>query len=121
MFLADKEAGKLVKDNFVVVTLVVMESKEKKDLENAGGLDLMKQWDGEGAGLPFMVVLNASGKKLADSTEKSADGKKIGNIGYPARPNEIAWFMKMLDTAPRLNKADKGKIEAWLKANAPKM
>ena len=112
--------AKLLGDNYVIVHLDVMENEGKKDLENAGGIELMKQWNGEKAGLPFLVVLDANGKKLADSNETKPDGSLIGNIGYPARPNEIAHFMKMLKTAPRLKDADRMKIQTWLTEHAPK-
>src|SRR4051794_35444307 len=36
-FLADKTMGDLITDNFVVLHLDVLESPEKKSLENAGG------------------------------------------------------------------------------------
>lgn len=117
-FLADKEMSKVMEDNFVIVHLDVMENGDKVALENAGGMDLMKQWDGEKAGLPFTVILDASGKKLIDSNEK---GKEGGNIGYPAAPNEIAHFMKMLvESAPRLTKPQYASIKKWLTEHAPK-
>lgn len=114
-FLADQSMGKLMSDNFVIVHLDVQESKDKKDLENAGGEDLMTQWKGEG--LPFSVVLDAKGTKLADS---NLDPTKMSNIGYPAKPEEIAHFMKMLKTAPKMNAGQKTQIEKWLTEHAPK-
>jgi thioredoxin-related protein len=116
-FLADKDMGKLMTDNFVIVHLDVMEHDGKKDLENAGGEDLMKQWNGSKAGLPFLVILDPAGKKLADSNLTGEDGT---NIGYPAKPEEIAHFMKMLKSAPNMSDESRTKIEGWLKANAPK-
>ncbi len=41
-------------------------------------------------GIPWIAFLDAKGKVLADS-----DGPS-GNIGYPAAPSEIAYFMDML-------------------------
>jgi thioredoxin-related protein len=115
-FLADPSMGKLMSDNFVIVHLDVLENApDKKPLENAGGEELLKQWKGEG--LPFTVVLDPKGKKVADS---NSDPEKMSNIGYPAKPEEIAHFMKMLKTAPRLSQGQRKSIENWLTANAPK-
>lgn len=114
-FLADETMARLMNDNFVIVHLDVLENPDKKSLENAGGEDLLKQWNGEG--LPFTVVLDAKGSVVADSNLEKG---KSSNIGYPAKPEEIAHFMKMLKTAPRLSVADRGKIESWLTAHAPK-
>lgn len=64
------------------------------------------------SGIPFFAMLDSNGKKLIDST-----GDK-GNIGYPAQPDEIAHFMKMIQqTAPKLTKEQLASIEAPLKAN----
>jgi len=98
--------------SFVVVHLDVNESPNKKDLENEGGEALMTGW--HGSGLPFMVVLDPAGKVLTDSNLNG------NNIGYPAKPEEIAQFMKMLDSAPRMSKAAKEQIRTWLVSHAPK-
>src|SRR5438552_1226205 len=109
--------SKLLNANYVIVKLDVQEQPDKKSLENAGGADYMKQWNGEKAGLPFMVVIDPSGKKLADSNR---EGTQATNIGYPAKPEEIAYFMSMLKTATRLTEKQRTQIEAWLKEHAPK-
>ena len=63
----------------------------------------------ESGGVPWMVVLDASGKELASSHGPD------GNIGYPFQPNEIAHFMTMLrDTRTRLTDADLDVIAADL-------
>jgi len=80
-------------------------------------MDYMKKWSGEKAGLPFMVILDPSGKKLIDS---NVDDAKQSNIGYPAKPDEIAHFMKMLGSAPGLDKSQKQRIQTWLTVHAPK-
>jgi hypothetical protein len=117
VFLADKEMGKIMKDNFVIVKLDVNENGDKVSLENPGGRAVMKDLNGEQSGLPFMAILDAKGKKLVDTNR---DGTQKSNIGYPARPEEIEHFMKMLKTAPRLSDADRTRIETWLKEHAPK-
>lgn len=66
---------------------------------------------GESGGVPWMVILDASGKELASSLGPD------GNIGYPFQPNEIAHFITMLrDTRKRLTDADLDSIAADLNA-----
>ncbi len=63
----------------------------------------------ESGGVPWMVILDASGKELASSHGPD------GNIGYPYQPNEIAHFITMLrDTRKRLTDADLDSIAADL-------
>ena len=65
----------------------------------------------ESGGVPWMVILDASGKELASSHGPD------GNIGYPYQPNEIAHFITMLrDTRKRLTDADLDSIAADLNA-----
>ena len=76
----------------------------------------MKDLGGEKSGLPFFAFLDAKGKKLADSNVMPGNQ----NIGYPAAPDEIAAFEKLLErTAPRMKAADREKVVAYLKKAAP--
>ncbi|HSI71681.1 MAG TPA: hypothetical protein VK934_00770 [Fimbriimonas sp.] len=109
---------KLLESSYVLVKLDVLEGPDKKNLENAGGEAVMERLGGKGAGLPFMGVVDPSGKVLINSNEKEG---KTGNIGYPAAPNEIAHFLEMLrKTAPRLGEQQRSKIKVWLEQNAPR-
>ena len=63
--------------------------------------------DDQSAGIPWMSILDGDGKKLVTS-----DGPQ-GNIGYPAKPEEIAYFVEMLKNAGR---PDAGKIAEIKKA-----
>ncbi|HSC38001.1 MAG TPA: thioredoxin family protein, partial [Chitinophagaceae bacterium] len=97
--LDDPACKKMFDDNYVITYLDVMESKGKESLENPGSLDLLKQYKGEKAGLPFWLVLDAHDKPLADSQIRpdgaglDAPGK---NTGCPAEPNEVAHFTSVL-------------------------
>lgn len=111
--------SKLMNANYEIVHIDVLENGPKKSLENPGGNELLEKYAGKTSGIPFMVIFDASGKKLIDSNA-SIGGKPASNIGYPAEPGEIAHFMTMLKTAPRLSAEGRSEIEGWLKANAPK-
>ncbi len=64
-----------------------------------GGKALKAKLSGSAnGGIPFFVVLEPDGTKVADS-----NGAK-GNIGFPVEPHEIAHFMKVVrQTAPGLS------------------
>jgi thiol:disulfide interchange protein len=88
-------------DNFVIISLDVMENGDKKSLENPGGMELLKEHGGDKGGIPFIVILNEKGEKIADSNVMPGDVK---NIGCPATDEEIAAFDKILTkTAPKMS------------------
>ncbi|HBK70545.1 MAG TPA: thioredoxin family protein [Flavobacteriaceae bacterium] len=81
----------LFDDNFVVVHLDVLERGAKKSLETPGGVEFLKKHNAEKSGLPFFLIFDAYGKKLADSN--NAKGQ---NIGCPATAEEVAVFTGIL-------------------------
>lgn len=103
---------KLIEDNYVVVELDVMESPDKKQaLENPGADKYLSAWGGAKSGIPYMVFLDADGKKLADSNVMPGGQ----NIGFPSEPEEVMAFDKLLkQTAPRLSESDRGRLIATL-------
>ena len=97
-------------DNYVLVRLDTQEHTDqaKKDNENPGADKLMADWGGAKAGLPFIVILNANGEKLADSNRTPP---KNANIGCPASPEEVEAFKQMLkETAPRITAEQLNKL-----------
>jgi thioredoxin-related protein len=103
--LTDTEVKKVIDANFVVTHLDVMERGDKvQTVENPGGNEIMKDLGGEKSGLPFYVVLDPAGKKLADSNVMPGDT----NIGFPGSAEEIAAFDEILkQTAPRMTEQDR--------------
>jgi thiol:disulfide interchange protein len=69
----------------------------KVDTERmAGGQALLdEQSKGKSGGIPWFEFLAPDGAVLATSTAQG------GNIGFPAKPEEIAWFVGMLKASPR--------------------
>ncbi len=62
-----------------------------------GAKTIEKKHRGEMGGIPFFVILDSSGKTLADS--KGPNGK---NVGFPVEPQEIAHFIDIVrKTTPR--------------------
>lgn len=112
--LADKTVGPLVTKQYVVVHLTVDESPNKKADENPGASAVRDSLGGGKAGLPFYAVINPKGDTLTSSV-----APKSGNIGYPAAPEEIAYFMGMLDkSAPKMSAGDKTAVQTYLKTTA---
>ncbi|MBI1332495.1 MAG: thioredoxin fold domain-containing protein [Armatimonadetes bacterium] len=118
-FLEKTDEGKMVTNGLEVVHFTVLEDPKHKADENQGAIELMNKWGSEKAGLPFMVIIDAkTGKPVINSFAK--EGDTSSNTGYPAQPAEVAHFMKMLEVgAKKINKTNREKIGAWLKANAP--
>ena len=70
---------------------------------------------GKNGGIPWCEILDANGKALVNSNSAS------GNIGFPAAPEEIAWFVEMLKkSGANLNAEDIATLGASLKTPATK-
>ncbi|MCI0489158.1 MAG: thioredoxin family protein [Blastocatellia bacterium] len=116
-FLRSPEAGKLMADNYVTVSLTVMERPDKKDMENPGAGELMREMGGAAAGIPFYFFLDKEGKKLANSMAMP-DG---GNIGHPANAQEIKAFAGLIErTAPHMTSEQRARIIDYLTKSAPR-
>ena len=82
-YLANDTTGKAFQTSFVPL---------KIDVERMAGGEQMSDKYGrtEEDGLPFFVVLDATGKRLADSRAPT------GNVGFPAESFEIKHFMDVI-------------------------
>ncbi|MCG6955536.1 MAG: thioredoxin family protein [Gemmatimonadetes bacterium] len=105
-------AGKLMRDNFVVVQLDALDSGAKVAQENPGARELLDAMSGGATtGIPFYFVLDGSGKKIADSL--IMPGHR--NVGHPAQPAEVVAFVKQLETtAPRMTAQERREIGSYL-------
>lgn len=106
-FLHQPEIEEVFDKNFVTVKIDV-------DRFN-GGKELAARFNGEKAGLPFSVMLDSSGKKIMDSFVKPNE-----NMGYPAAPEEIGHFMKMVKAAaPKMSPGQLSILESGLEKMKP--
>ncbi len=117
-FLNKTEAGKLVKDQFVVVTIIVLESADHKSDENPGGAELLAKLGGAESGIPYFATMTPAGKTILTSNPNK---DKPGNIGFPVEDFEIAHFMTILKKSTKLDEKHLAKVEAGLKENAKKI
>lgn len=98
--------------NYVITHLTILESKEKKNLENAGASELNKKWGGENQGIPFWVIMDKHGTILADS--QIEPGK---NVGCPATAEEVTHFIKTLKKTSSINDQQIAAVEKRFRRN----
>src|SRR5579875_777502 len=114
--LDDPTLSPILHRYFVFTTMDTGEMPNDHQHANTpGGVAYENSIGGKGAGWPFLVVLSPKGKPIVNSFRPdpgSKDGK--ANIGYPALPVEIDWFMTMLHRgAPAMSATDRAKVRAW--------
>lgn len=100
-------------ENYVIRHLTVDESKGKEQLENPGADAFRAKYDGDKQGIPFWLIFDATGNLLEDS--KGADGN---NIGCPARPEEVDYFINILKKTSKLNQNQLEQIRQRFLKNA---
>jgi len=101
----DPSCKKFFTDNYVIVHLVVDESKGKQHLENPGAEELKVKHNGANQGIPFWLVFDKDGQLLADSKiRKEGDGPDAGdNSGCPASEKEVEYFITVLQKTANLS------------------
>jgi len=105
-FLESSDIKPVFEKYFVPVKLVVQENEKNKALENAGSDAWLKKVGGP-SGLPYSAFLDSQGTLIANSERPSGTGAAGGNIGYPAAPEEIEWFVTMMKkAAPKMTEED---------------
>jgi thioredoxin-related protein len=95
----DNAVRKFFDDNFIIRHLVVYESKEKKNLENPGAIELLTKYGGNDDGIPYWLIFDKNGNLLADSQIKpdgSGMNTKGKNSGCPANEEEVNYFITVL-------------------------
>jgi thiol-disulfide isomerase/thioredoxin len=109
--LQGPEVGDLFQDSYVISHLTIMESDDAKALENPGALELAEAAVGKVDGVPFFMIFDAGGERLATSLALPNGG----NIGHPVTAEEIEAFVGLLEkTAPNMTAADRDRISGYL-------
>jgi thioredoxin-related protein len=101
----DATCKKFFNDQYVIRHLVVDEAKDKKQLENPGGQEMLEKYEGKGQGIPFWLVLNSDGKLLSNSNIKEANNPVGHNAGCPATEEEVKFLVDVLKKTSTLNEA----------------
>jgi hypothetical protein len=119
-FLADPKILPIMTRNYQIIHIDVLEN-DKKALENPGGQALMESMGGKDAGLPIFVILSPKADVLSTSVRPGTGATGERNIGYPAKADEIDYFMGMLHaTGKHLSGADEVLVRQYLETDAKK-
>lgn len=110
----DPEVKEFFDANYVIMHLVVKESKDNKHLENPGADEMLTKYKGDRAGIPFWVILDEKGNLLADSFLRTIGDdmeQKLKNTGCPANRDEVDHFIKVLKETSDMKDEDLEKID----------
>jgi thioredoxin-related protein len=110
--LNDPAIKKYIDDNYVITHLTVQEGPDKKNLENPGAEEFMNAQGGKDQGLPFWIVMDKKGNKLADS--KNTEGN---NMGCPAAEKEVGYFIGVLKKTSGIRENELALIAARFRKN----
>ena len=115
--LNDTTVKPLIDKNYVITMIDVMEREDKiQTYENPGGKNLLSDFGGDNAGLPFMVFLDGKGKMIANSNVMP----QKQNIGYPNSNEEIEAFVNLLkETAPHMTGKQREVIRSYFERLTP--
>jgi thiol-disulfide isomerase/thioredoxin len=118
-FLEDPAMKSITEKAFVVQRIDVGERPEdSRHSDTPGGAALRSSLGADREpGFPFLVMTDDEGNPIINSYR---NGDKDGNIGYPALPAEIDWYLVMLKrAAPSLSSDDLVATRTWLRKHAP--
>jgi thioredoxin-related protein len=117
-FLQDSRMKPITDRAFVVVRIDVGERPGAPGhADTPGGTQLRTALGAVGEpGFPFLVITDPYGKPIVNSYR---GGNQDANVGYPAAPEEIDWYIEMLRRVPALLPADLTATRDWLKQHVP--
>jgi thiol:disulfide interchange protein len=101
----NKKVAKFFNENYVVLPIVVFENGDQVSLENPGSRELVTTYKGDRAGLPFWVILDATGMLVTDSFNE-----KGNNLGCPASQEEVTAFIEKLKATSKMTGKDEKNI-----------
>jgi thiol-disulfide isomerase/thioredoxin len=105
----DPSCNAFFNKNYIFVYLDVLESKDKKDLENPGAAELFNKFAGQGQGIPFFLIFDPKGTLLADSKIRPSGAgfdQPGNNMGCPAADDEVAAFIEVLKKTAQINNTE---------------
>jgi thioredoxin-related protein len=117
----DKSCKAYFDKSYVIRHLTVLESADKKQLENPGAMQLLEKYKGADQGIPFWLVFDKNGTLLADSQIRPGGAgleTKGANCGCPAQPEEVAYFISVLKKTSSITASEILAIEKRFRENA---
>ena len=117
-FLESPNVNPIFQKYFVTVKLVLMENDKNKALENPGAGEWFLRLGGPDA-LPFHAFMDARGALIVNCRRPTGRGTGK-NIGYPDQPEEVEWFLKMIQkAAPKISQGELATLRRALKTPEP--
>ena len=109
----DPAIKKSFENNYVITHLTILESADKKSLENPGAIELYTKYAGpKGQGIPFWIIYDKNGKFLSDA--QSSPGM---NTGCPATREEVQYFITVLKKTSKISNEQMVAIEKRFRKN----
>ena len=118
-FLEDPQMSSITEKALVVVRVDMGERpRDPAHADTPDGLALRTELGAAGEpGFPFLVITDENGSPIVNSYR---NGNAEANVGYPAAPEEIDWYVEMLKrAAPALLPEDLAATRVWLRKHAP--
>ena len=117
-FLQDPQMKPITDEAFVIQRFDVGERPNSGHSDTPGAVALRTTLGASGEpGFPFIVMTDNDGDPIVNSYRKDDTN---ANVGYPALPEEIDWYIEMLKrAAPSLSPGDLAATRAWLRKPAP--
>lgn len=118
--MTDKVCKQFFEDNYIILHLTVLESANKKQLENPGAIALLTKYKGDDQGIPFWLIFDKEGSLIADSQirdEGEGLDKRGQNSGCPATAKEVEFFLNVLRKTSRITEPQLQVIEKRFREN----
>jgi len=117
-FLQDPQMKRITEKAFVVQRFDVGERPgDSAHVDTPGAAALRSSLGAtREPGFPFIVFADENGELIVNSNQ---DGEAGHNVGYPALPAEIDWYVEMLKQgAPSLSPDDLSATRTWLQKHS---
>lgn len=123
VMLSDSSMHPILSSHFVFASMNTGEHpRDTRHVNTPGAVEFENSIGGKDAGWPWIVILDPGGKPIVDSYRPNPKSKTGDNIGYPALPEEVDWFVEMLHRgAPSISRQDLASVHEWLTARAAKI
>ena len=117
----DESCKEYFNKNFVISHLTVLETGSNVALENSGARKMLEEYGGAESGIPYWLIFSSEGKLLADCNYHSADKsdpREGQNIGCPARPEEVDYFIGLLKQHSQMSDEEAKAVRSSFLKNA---
>lgn len=93
--------------NYVTAHVTVFETDSTQD--DAGAKDFLSKYNSDKQGIPTWFIFNDKGELLMSSFMKNQSDEGV-NVGCPAEPQEVAYFIKVLEKTSSISAEQKASV-----------